>query len=489
MEKTKKTFVEPTRPHLVSRPPVVVVLGHIDHGKTTLLDKLRSTHAAAKEPGGISQYLTASQVDFRGRVITFLDTPGHEAFTQMRVRGGQAADLALLVVSAVEGVKAQTQEVLSGILSSRLPLMVVLTKIDLPGADPRRVKEELNKNGVLLEGWGGGVVCLEVSGKTGAGIDNLLEMILLQTDLLELRADVNKPFRGVVLESSLDPKRGPAALILGKEGTLRVGQTLLAGRAVGKVKALLDGAQHPLAEVFPSQPVEVLGFKEVLEVGETVSAAALLSAPEAVRMRPRTAEISPAAGHVLNVVLRADCVGTLEVLARSLKALVVEGWRINLLSAATGEVSASDVLLAKANRSWLLSFNAVAPEAVSALASESAVVLRRYAVIYELLDAVKEELEKRAKTEDFGRRGRGEIIKIFTLPSGDKVAGTRVDTGRLKVGGVVKLFRKGAEITRLKIKTIKMKTEKITSVAAPNECGVLLAEKWPFQVGDFLEEA
>lgn len=488
MEKAKTNSVSSAQSHLPQRPPVVVVLGHVNHGKTTLLDKIRASQVAAKEPGGISQYLTASQVEFRGRTITFLDTPGHEAFVQMRARGGSVADLALLVVSAVEGVKAQTQEVLVQILTAKLPFMVVLTKVDLPEAEPRRVKEELSKNGVLLEGWGGHVVCLEVSGKTGAGLETLLEMIQLQADLLELKADLNKPFAGVVLEAHLDPKRGSVALVLGKEGVLTVGQVLQAGKVVGKVRALRGADNRSLSEVKPSQPVEILGFKEVPPVGETVSVGEDLSRlKEKAVSRPRDASLA-AASKVLPVVLRADRVGTLEALVQSLKALDVDGWRVNLLLSATGSVTASDVLLAKANRALLLAFAVSAPEDVAALARESAVTLHFYRVIYELADAVKRELADFAKVESLGHRSQGKIIKIFPLPSGDKVAGTQVARGRFHVGQILKLLRVGQEVTRLKVKTIKIKTEKVNSVAAGGECGLLFAEKALFQVGDLLEE-
>lgn len=464
-------------------------MGHVDHGKTTLLDKIRKTQFAAREVGGISQHLTASQVSYQGKFITFIDTPGHEAFAAMRAHGGQAADLALLVVSAVEGVKPQTREALNHIRDGKLPLIVVLTKTDLPEADARRVKEELTKEGVLLEGFGGDIVCLEVSGVTGAGIEALLEMILLMAEMLELKADINAPFLGVIIESKLDPKKGPVALTVVRQGQLKIGQDILAGTVLGKVKSLVGSAGERRLVVGPGDSVEILGFHHVPGVGETISVSSERGAdkaPSAV-MLPVPAGNLVSAGHVISLIIRADSTGMVEAIREGLERFNKDKRRLNILYAGSGEVTSSDVLLAKADQALIIAFAVRAPEKILDLVKESKVLILEFEIIYKLMEKIEALILEQKAAENSLLKGQCEVLKIFTLASGDRVFGSKVLVGKIKVGDTVKVLRDEKLLASVKVKSLRVKTAKVSFVAAPTECGILLKTKEAVSVRDVFE--
>lgn len=473
-------------PQINFRPPVVAVMGHVDHGKTTLLDKIRSTNVVAKEVGGISQRLTASTITFQNHQITFIDTPGHAAFVTMRSRGGQAADLALLVVSAVEGVKPQTLEALGLIRTSQLPLIVVLTKTDLPEADVLRVKEDLLKEGVLLEGLGGDIVCLEVSGITGAGIEPLLEMINLTADMLELKQDLTAPYSGIVIESRLDPKKGPVALAIGKQGILRIGQIVIAGGVSGKVKAMMDMRGERVLEASPSTPVEILGFNDVPGAGQSIQIASLSSTT--ITSKPESNIVLPTEGcRVLSLIVRADSEGVLEAIRESLLHLPAAAKRLSLLFLDTGDVTTSDVMLAHSAGALILAFAVKIPATVTDYARQNQVDIHSFEIIYELTQAIEKAMEKLAEVDENSGTGRAQILKIFTLPSGDRVLGAKIISGRIKVNDPIRVLREGVEIFSSKVKNLQIKEAKVSAVGNGAECGILLRGRNEIKADDILE--
>lgn len=472
------------------RPPIVAVMGHVDHGKTTLLDAIRKTKIALGEKGGITQQIGAYQVEFRGRKLTFIDTPGHEAFTAMRARGGQAADIIVLVVAADEGVKPQTKEALDHARAAGVPLVVAINKIDLPGIEVQKIKEQLAKAGVVVEDWGGKVVSVEVSAKKGTNIDNLLEMILLVAEMEELKGDLLAPLEGVVIESRLDSKKGPLATVIVRQGVLREGQKIFAGEVLGKVKALFDDEDKRVKKAVPSTPVEILGFKDVPLAGTLVLGVKPLVRGEDSRRGQRLIDFRRGGKErerALNLILKVNTQGALEALREALLRLESDEVQINFIHAATGEVTASDVLLAKSNLAIVVCFGVRAALPVLELAKESGVEIRRYEVIYELIKdvdlAIKGLLE-----EEVGELGaKAEVLKLFPLPSGDVVLGCRVLSGKFRSGQKVKASRADGWTFKGKVKSLKIGKEKVSEVGAKDECGFLLRPSADFKPGDILE--
>lgn len=501
-KESKRTKME------VTRPPVVTVLGHVDHGKTSILDAIRQTSVTAKEVGSMTQHTGAYQVEHKGKKITFIDTPGHEVFTQMRARGGRVCDLVVLVVAANDGVKPQTKESIAHAKAAKVPIIVAINKIDLPSANPDRVKEQLVEEGVIVEDLGGDTVCVETSALKKKGLDNLLEMILLVAEMQELKADPKAPFLGVVIESSLEAKKGPMATILIKEGTLKIGQGVVTGTAEGKVKLMVDEWRKAQKTAGPGTPVEVLGFKEVPGIGEEVADAArkgeLLkkAAEKPVTLSEFYQKSEDSKVKVLNLVLKSDVQGTLEAIQASLLKLETEEFQIRIIHAATGDITESDVLLAAAAKGVIIGFDVNVNRDTGYLAKCSGVEVRRYDLIFDLVEEVGKALKGLLKEEKEVCKGRAEILKLFPLPSGDVVLGAAVTGGTLKVGCRVEILREPARsaegttsagggeeapVYKGKIKNLKHGKEVIEEAKCNTECGILLKPQFrEVKIGDIL---
>lgn len=461
------------------RPPVVVVMGHVDHGKTTLLDYIRHTSVATKESAGITQHIGAYQVKVPSgtgeALITFIDTPGHAAFSAMRARGGQVADIAVLVVAADDGVMPQTVEAVAHIKAAGIPMVVAINKMDTPGANIDRVKKGLAEAEVLVEGYGGNVPAVPISAKTGAGVADLLEIILLTAELEELRGELVAPPSGVVIESKLDKFRGPVATLIIKNGTLRVGDSLLVGGVKGKIKQLLDGFGNLVKEAGPSTPVEILGLEGVPAVGTSLGESAAESSPTVASFAGSLAELmnEEIKPDQINLIIKADVAGSLEAILGSLSSLPQEVTKLNVIHSGTGEISDSDVNLARSTKSLILSFRVKASGAVSKLAETQGVQIMSYEVIYKLLDDLKAALEGISLEAKPAPAGVGEIIATFPHDEAT-VFGTRVKEGSIARDQPVKIMRGEEEIAAGRVKTIRHVKEEIPRADAGKEYGILI---------------
>ncbi|MDR7416489.1 MAG: translation initiation factor IF-2 [Armatimonadota bacterium] len=483
------------------RPPVVTVMGHVDHGKTTLLDAIRKTNVAAGEYGGITQHIGAYQVSVDGRKITFIDTPGHEAFTTLRARGAQVTDIAVLVVAADDGVMPQTIEAINHARAAGVPILVAINKIDLPTANPERTKQQLAELGLVPEEWGGETIMVPVSARTGQGIQDLLEMILLVAELNELRADPRKPARGTILEAKLDRGRGPVATVIVQEGTLRVGDPVVAGETYGKVRAMMDDRGNRLQEAGPSTPVEVVGLEEVPTAGDILEVVPDERTAKAIseerRERRREQEraqirrgLEEATGTVreLRLVVKADVQGSLEAITAALERLSTEEVRVHILHAAVGAVTESDVMLASASNAVVVGFNVRPDGAVRRLAEQEGVEVRLYRLIYEAVDDVRQLLQGlRAPVVSEVVLGRAEVRQIFPISRVGTVAGCYVREGKVIRGAQVRLLRDGVVVYQGRVASLRRFKEDVREVAAGFECGVLLENFNDVKEGDVLE--
>ncbi len=458
------------------RPPVVTIMGHVDHGKTSLLDFIRKTKVADKEYGGITQSIGAYQAVFKNKKITFIDTPGHAAFTKMRAYGGKAADIVVLVVAADDGVMPQTKEAISHVKNANSPMIVAINKIDMPGSDTNKVRQQLAENEVLVEGWGGDVICVEVSAKTGEGVDKLLEAILALAEMLELKGDPKGDLEGIIIESRIDPKRGPVFSGIVKNGTLKVGNEIFTSGVSAKVRALLDFKSENVVEAMPSDPIFVLGFPVAPKVGELFIDPKNKDLMEQKLSEKVSDEIYSDETKVINIILKADTTGSLEALEGSLKKLESEGAKVKFLHKGTGEITESDVLLAHSSKAVILGFNVKTSSNVSELTDSLKVAVRTYNVIYELLDNIEGVLKEALVKEEIKVKGRAEVLKIFPLESGDLIAGCKVLGGALRSSSKVSIFREGTEeaLYSGKIKHLRRGKEEVNIVGKDVECGVLL---------------
>lgn len=468
---------------LQKRPPIVVVLGHVDHGKTSLISQIYQKDLTRKEYGGISQHIGAYQVEFKtsqGKIgkITFIDTPGHVAFSKMRSRGATVADLAVLVVAVDEGVKPQTLESLKHIQEAGIPFLVAINKIDLPGANINWLKNNLAENGILVEGWGGNIVAVPVSAKTGQGIEELLEMILLMGEMNELKADPEGELEAVVIESKLDPKKGPLATVLVRNGNLKIGEEIFTEETKGKIKQMLSDKGERLEVAFPSQPVEVLGFEKVPWVGSKVSKTPLALEKDKesdLFLKPVGSEEEKK----IKIILKSDTRGTLEALLGSFPS------EIEILEAGTGEVSESDVLLAKNTGGEIIAFNVKIPARVKKLAEFEQVKIYEYKIIYELLKDIEEKVLKLLEpTIDEEILGEAEILMEFLI-KGKRIAGCRVKEGEISKRFPVHLKRAGEIIGDAKITSLKKGKEDVEKVKKGEEFGASL-EGVDFKTGDMI---
>jgi translation initiation factor IF-2 len=489
---------------MVVRPPVVTVLGHVDHGKTSLLDSIKSSKVADREVGGITQHIGAYQVESNGNPITFLDTPGHAAFTAIRARGARVTDIAVLVVAADDGIMPQTLEAINHAKAAEVPIVVAINKMDLPGADPERVKRQLSEQELLVEDWGGDIISVDVSAKTGDGIDSLLENLLLVAEIGELKANPNKPAQGVVIEAKLDRKRGPSTTILVQEGTLNIGDFIVAGAAYGRVKAMNDDQGKPVQSVMPGYPAEILGFGSVPEAGDNLSVATSeregrVTAEQASKSQGpqsgqgRALTLEEVVNQVdeikeLNLVVKADVQGSVEAVRGALERLVDEDATVRVLHAGSGAVTESDILLASASEAIVISFSIGAEPSAERLANRMGVEIRHYNIIYQLIDDVTLALHGMLDpvyTEVIV--GRAEVREIFEGRRGTQIAGCRVTEGRMVRNSDVRVMRNGASVEDGTVTSLRHFREEVNEMNAGTECGIVIQGFNDYQEGDVLE--
>lgn len=482
---------------LLPRPPIVAVLGHVDHGKTSLLDYIRKAKVAASEHGGITQRIGAYQVSVKRKMkggkseensITFIDTPGHEAFAAMRGRGANVADIVILVVAADDSVKPQTIESIDQIKKAGVALIVAANKTDLPTANIDRVKQDLAKHGIQVEGFGGDVPLVPISAKTGKGVDALLDMIILVSQMKELSADPNTHLIAVVVETRLDKGRGMVASVIVTQGTIKAGDDLYMGEeGVGRVRAMFDEYGKTVPMAGPSKPVEVLGFTKLPPVGEQISnLKGKIERKVIVKLKEKVLHelpdfLKPVADQEeqkLNVVLKADTAGSLEAIVASLHS------RVRIVTSAVGEINEADILLARSTKSLVIGFNVKLSSSAEKLAQTEKVICRTYMIIYELLEELKEVVLGMKEVLTHERElGVGLIIAEFPYER-MRIAGTRVAEGRLARGDTVKLMRGAEEVGRARIKTIRKNKEDTTKVEKGVECGILFDKTLDFLLGD-----
>jgi translation initiation factor IF-2 len=471
----------------IKRPPVVVVLGHVDHGKTTLLDAIRKSDVAAREHGGITQHIGAYQISHQGKKITFIDTPGHELFEKMRAHGASFADIALLVVAADEGVKKQTLEATYHIKKAGIPMIVVITKIDIARDNVEKVKRELFDNDILIEEHGGKIVCLSLSAKTGEGIKDLLDMILIVAEMEELEADLEEPPEAVVLESFLDRKMGSIASVIVKNGLLKIGQSVVVDSDSGKIRALTDEYGRQPTEASPSTPVRILGLSKPPPVGSILKGGALeenekqefffqptLTPTSVLRQREEQKE-KP------KVIIKADVVGSLGTILAHIPS------NIHVVASAVGDINENDLLQAKTSRAPIFGFNVRVEKHAKRELEREKVDVKIFRLIYELLDELA-KMGQRFKEEQEKKKvlGRAKIIASFDLEGG-KIAGCKVIDGYIEVGAPVQILRGEKPIGQAKVVSLKRFRKELTKAGSGTECGVALQPQLDFELNDIIE--
>jgi translation initiation factor IF-2 len=490
---------------LVERPPVVTIMGHVDHGKTSLLDAIRETHVAAGEAGGITQHIGAYQVDRDGRMVTFLDTPGHEAFTAMRARGAKVTDIAVIVVAADDGVKPQTQEAVDHAKDAAVPMLVAVNKIDKEGAQPDRVRAEMAQLGLQPVEWGGDTEFVNVSAKTREGLEDLLETILVMAEVEELRANPDAPASGTVIESKLDPGRGPVVTILIGRGTLEVGDSLVAGAHWGRVRAMNDFTGRRVGQALPGEPVEVLGFDGVPEAGEHVRVvenerrARQLGTERAIRLKAEALarragkkvsleDIFKRGVQELNLVLKSDVAGSLEAIEDEIAKLPQDEVSVNVIRGAVGGVTESDVMLAAASDAIILAFGVMPVGDARAVAEREGVEIRHYAVIYRAIEELRDAMQGMLAPEEVEESlGSVEVRQIFRASRVGTIAGCHVTEGRITRGSKVRLVRDGTVVYDGEIQSLRRFNEDVREVAAGYDCGIVLRDFADIKEGDVLE--
>jgi translation initiation factor IF-2 len=491
------------------RPPVVTVMGHVDHGKTSLLDQIRKTAVAAGEAGGITQHIGAYSVDTSHGPVTFLDTPGHEAFTAMRARGAQATDVVILVVAADDGVMPQTREALNHAKAAKVPIVVAVNKIDKPGADPERVKRQLSEMGLVPEAWGGDTIYCNVSALTREGVDNLLEQVALQAEVLELRANPAKPAMGLVIEAELDRGRGPVATILVTDGTLNRGDVILAGAAYGKVRAMYDSHGRQVASAGPSTPIAVIGLSDVPSAGDPVHVIKDAKTAQEIAETRKTKEkrsLAPSTGAramtledlakaladneqlELKLIIKADVQGSVEAVADALTRLTTEKVKVNVVHSAAGAITEGDVNLAVAAGAIIIGFNVRPAGKAAALAQKENIQIRPYSIIYNVVDEVKAAMEGLlAPTLVEKLIGKAEIRQVFRVSKAGSVAGCMVLDGVVKRNGGIRLMRDGAMLWSGKLSSLKRFKDDVREVKEGFDCGMAFEGFQDFKEGDTVE--
>jgi translation initiation factor IF-2 len=478
-----------------TRPPIVVVLGHIDHGKSSLLEAIRDFKITEKESGGITQHIGAYQIEEQGKKITFLDTPGHEAFSQMRSRGAKVADIAILVIDAAEGIKPQTKEVISSVNHVQIPVIVALNKIDKPEADPERVKRELQKEGLLVESLGGKIPSLEISAKTKKGIPGLLELILLVSEMEGLKTDLEKPGEGVVIESYLDNSRGPTATLLLTDGHLKKGDVIATNSAFVKIKSLENFRGESFQKAFSSDPVIVFGFNQAPKVGEEFRVFQGLTEAEDHIKDFGEKEITLEAPKpvdqqkVLGLILKTDVLGSAEAVEGILKSLPQEKVGLKILKSEAGNINESDIKLAQSSGATILGFRVKADAVAKKILARERVRLVTFDIIYDLVEGVRKVMEKIVESEEIRKdSGRVKVLVKFLAEKNRQIVGGRVTEGEIKRGALIDVLR-GADEKKIghgRMVNLQKNKKETDSVQKGDECGILFEGNVNIETGDVL---
>ena len=499
---------EADAPEMLSeRPPVVTVMGHVDHGKTSILDRIRKSSVAAGEAGGITQHIGAYQVTVDGKVITFLDTPGHAAFTAMRARGAQATDIAILVVAADDGIMPQTIEAINHAKAADVPIIVAVNKIDKPEANIDRVKTGLTEHGILPEEWGGDAIICPVSAKTGEGFDELLASINLVAEIRELKANPNRNAKGVVIEAKLDQSKGPIATILIQNGTLKVGDSVVVGTVTGKIRAMVDYMGRRVAKATPSMPVSVMGLDDVPDAGDVMYAVeqekltklvaeerknkereSMIKASQTITLDDVFSKIAEGEMKVLNLIVKADVKGSVEAVKQSLEKLSNEQVRVNVIHAVAGAINESDIMLAESSKAVIIGFNVRVDSNAKKVAERSAVDIKLYRVIYEAIEDVEKALKGMLApkfTEIY--LGKAEVREVFKISGVGQVAGCYVVEGKILRNSKLRIYRDDVLITEGNVLQLKRFKDDVKEVAQGFECGISIERFNDIKVGDFIE--
>ncbi|CCJ33534.1 translation initiation factor IF-2 [Caloramator australicus] len=492
---------------LMPRPPVVTVMGHVDHGKTSLLDAIRHSKVVETEAGGITQHIGAYTVDINDKKIVFLDTPGHEAFTAMRARGAQVTDIAILVVAADDGVMPQTIEAINHAKAANVPIIVAINKIDKSSANPDRVKQELTEYGLIAEEWGGDTICVPVSAKTKQGIDTLLEMILLVAEMQELKANPNRPAKGTIIEAKLDKGRGPVATVIVQKGTLKVGDSIIAGTTYGKVRALIDDKGRKVKSAGPSIPVEILGLAEVPNAGDILYAVSdektarqisemrkekerqqYFASSSKITLQDLFSQIQEGKVKELNIIVKADVQGSVEALKQALEKLTNDEVKVRVIHGGVGAITESDITLASASNAIIIGFNVRPNNMAMQLAEREKVEVKTYRIIYEAIDdiqaAMKGMLEPEYKEVITARLSVRQTFKASNIGT---IAGCYVEDGKVNRNNSIRVIRNGVVIYEGKIASLKRFKDDVREVAAGYECGLTIERFNDIKEGDILE--
>lgn len=492
---------------LVDKPIVVTIMGHVDHGKTTLLDAIRKSNIVDGEFGGITQHIGAYRIVHKGNQITFVDTPGHEAFTQLRSRGAKVTDIVVLVVAADDGVMPQTREAINHAKAANVPIIVAINKIDKADADLDKTKQQLSKEGLMVEDWGGETVSVEISAKEKRNLEDLLEMIGLVSEMQEIKANPHGPAQGVVLEAKLDPKKGPLATIIIQQGTLNPNDAFISGSNFGKVKAMFDENGKPIKQAGLSEPVEILGFNavpnsgDIFQVVDDIETAKRISqirvstlkkteqaAPSHLTLDQLFKKIEEGETKELKLVIKADVQGSVEVLNDLLPNLSTDQVKIDIVHSATGSVSESDVLLASASNAIIIGYNTRISQKIRSLAKEENIEIRNYNVIYQLTDDLKNAMTGLLEPVfEENYLGRAQVRKVFKIPRIGVIAGCYVTDGRILRKAEIRVVRDGQVVHKGRISSLKHLKDNVTEVKKEYECGIGLEKFNDIQEGDFIE--
>ncbi len=485
--------------NLKPRPPIVAIMGHVDHGKTTLLDTIRKTKVAEGESGGITQHIGAYQVKKNGKFITFLDTPGHEAFSEMRARGANVTDLIVLVVAADDGVRPQTLEVINRAKFTNTPMLVAINKVDKPEANIIKVKQELAGQGVLTEEWGGKTIAVEISAKQNIGIDNLLEMILLTAEIENFRANPTGKTVGTIVESKISQGKGATSTVIVQNGSLKVGDIIAAGAAFGRVRSLEDETGRKLKQVMPSQPAQISGFSEVPQAGDILQTVETLDQAKSIalsaqrknqshKMAGKQAIVGDLQNKTLNLIIKTDAAGSLEAIKQSIAKLKNDEVKISILAEGVGEINESDVLLASNSKAVIIGFHSKVNSKAVNLAKQKNVIIDSYEVIYELIEDITSAVIKMFTPElEKIAFGTAKVLAIFRTEKGQMIIGGRVEQGELKRQSQIMVFREGAELGRGEILELQQSKVASKSVNPGEEFGIKLKTSVKILAGDVLE--
>jgi len=499
----KKQQLSAEAGNLKPRPPVITIMGHVDHGKTRLLDAIRQTNVMDSEAGGITQHIGAYQVEVNGQKITFLDTPGHEAFTAMRARGAQVTDITVLVVAADDGVKPQTLEAIDHAKAAGVPIVVAINKMDKPEANPDVVKQQLADAELMIEEWGGDIICVPTSAKNKEGIDTLLENLLLVAEIENLRADPSQPAKGVVIEAEMDKSKGPLATVLVHDGTLKPGDMVVVGNTWGRVKAMFNDAGKRVRKAKPSTPVVILGLHSVPQVGDMLSVVSDEKQARALveKQQQQEGAVSTVvsltnildqidAGHIkeLNIVLKADVQGSIEPIRNSLEKLSTDKVQVRLIHSSSGNITESDVMLAIASRGLIIAFNTSVETGAQRQSEAEGINIRHYNVIYNLVDDVEKALKGMLEPEYVEViDGRAEVRAIFSSSKKKGVAGTYVTEGRVLRGALIRIRRGDKVLAESTVDSLRRFKDDVKEVTTGYECGISAKGYNDFHVGDILE--